>query len=168
MTSSFDLDPDHFTPGAIGPPGQRVFYLQAAEGSQVVSFRLEKQQVAAMAEYLAGILEDLPAFTWPEPDASELREPVVTEWVVGTIAVAYEEATDEVLVVAEELVDPDDAERADVAPATARFRLTRPQVALFIGRAAALVLGGRPPCPLCGRPVDPRGHVCPRSNGHHA
>jgi uncharacterized repeat protein (TIGR03847 family) len=167
LTSSFDLDPDHFAPGAIGPPGGRVFYLQVAEGDRLATFRLEKQQVAAMAEYLAGILEDLPAFTWPDVDGFELREPVVTEWVVGTIAVAYEEAADRILVVVEELVDPEDEARADEAPATARFRVTRPQVALFIGRAATLILGGRPPCPLCGRPVDPEGHVCPRSNGHH-
>ena len=32
---------------------------------------------------------------------------------------------------------------------------------------ADVVAAGRPPCPLCGAPMDPAGHVCPRSNGHH-
>ncbi|HYF46921.1 MAG TPA: DUF3090 family protein, partial [Acidimicrobiales bacterium] len=59
--SDFDLrQPDRFTTGAIGEPGSRVFYLQAVEGAEVVSLRLEKQQVAALAQYLQGILSDLP------------------------------------------------------------------------------------------------------------
>ena len=30
---SFEVDsPDHFTAGAVGPPGQRVFYLQSRDG----------------------------------------------------------------------------------------------------------------------------------------
>jgi hypothetical protein len=26
--------------------------------------------------------------------------------------------------------------------------------------------GSRPNCPVCSGPMDPTGHVCPRSNGH--
>jgi hypothetical protein len=33
-------------------------------------------------------------------------------------------------------------------------------------RAARIVAAGRPPCPLCGAPLDPQGHICPRRNGH--
>ena len=28
------------------------------------------------------------------------------------------------------------------------------------------VAAGRPPCPFCGDPLDPSGHVCPRANGY--
>ena len=49
----------------------------------------------------------------------------------------------------------------------ARFSLTRGQVASFVVRAATLVAAGRPPCPLCGRPLDPEGHVCIKTNGHN-
>ena len=38
--------------------------------------------------------------------------------------------------------------------------------AAFIRDGAQLVVAGRPACPICGRPMDPDGHVCPRSNGH--
>jgi uncharacterized repeat protein (TIGR03847 family) len=58
----------------------------------------------------------------------------------------------------------DDGETS--AGASARFRLTRAQVAAFVTRARELVAAGRPPCPLCGGPLDPDGHVCPRTNGH--
>lgn len=167
MTSSFELRPERFVPGAVGEPGRRVFYLQAVEGSQVVSLKLEKQQVAALAEYLAGILADLsPVEPQPLADA-DLVEPVVAEWSVGSLAVAYDEASDRLLIVAEELVVIDEeTELPDHPPATARFHVTRDQVDGFIRLAVHLVQGGRPLCPLCGLPIDPDGHVCPRSNGH--
>jgi uncharacterized repeat protein (TIGR03847 family) len=166
MSASFELEPDRFVPGTVGPPGQRVFYVQAVQGIDVVSLRLEKQQVAALAEYLAAVLADLP----PSPGAgvpTELIEPVVDEWTVGSLAVAYDEADDRVLIVAEELVevDPDTGESL-TEPASARFLLRREQVTAFIEHAVHVVLAGRPPCPICGRPLNPEGHQCPRSNGH--
>jgi uncharacterized repeat protein (TIGR03847 family) len=171
MNSSFQFDaPERFTTGTVGEPGHRVFYLQAAEEGSVATLRLEKQQVAALAEYLAGILADLPDAA-DEPTDLDLIEPVVAEWVVGSLAVAYEEAADRILLVAEELVaqpDDEDDEAPDVddeeEPASARFRLTRDQVAAFIRRAAELMVSGRPLCQLCGRPIDPEGHACPRLN----
>jgi uncharacterized repeat protein (TIGR03847 family) len=168
VSTSFQFDaPDRFTAGTVGEPGHRVFYLQAAERGAVATLRLEKQQVAALAEYLAGILADLPD-AQDEPTDIDLEEPVVAEWVVGSLAVAYEEAADRILLVAEELVpeaDDDDEEPIEPPdPASARFRLTRDQVAAFIRRAAELVVSGRPLCPLCGRPIDPEGHACPRLN----
>lgn len=171
MTSSFEMHTDRFVSGAIGPAGDRVFYLQATEGDDVVSLRLEKQQVAALAEYLAGILADLPTPDEIVAADSDLVEPVIAEWVVGSLAVAYDEGEDRVLIVAEELLpEADDDELADVldtAPSTARLHVTRAQVAHFVRHAVDLVMAGRPACPLCGRPMDPEGHVCPKTNGHH-
>ncbi len=172
MSTSFEfLEPDHFTAGTIGEPGRRVFYLQARQDAHVVSLRLEKQQVAALGEYLAGILADLPDAE-PLPVSLELIEPIVAEWVIGSLAVAYEEADDRILLVAEELivVDEDEAEEIATDPsslpegASARFRLSRSQVLAFIRTAAELVTSGRPLCRLCGKPMDPDGHACPRLN----
>jgi uncharacterized repeat protein (TIGR03847 family) len=63
----------------------------------------------------------------------------------------------------EQLTDPDEV---DPEPARLRVQLERAQVAAFVEHARALVEAGRPPCPLCGQPLDPIGHVCPRTNGH--
>jgi len=176
VTSSFDFDaPDHVTAGAIGEPGQRVFYLQARQAGSVVSLRLEKQQVAALCEYLAGILNDLATVTDPVPPDLELIEPVVAEWVTGALAVAYEEHDDRILLVAEEFRpepedDEDDDEDAGLIDdtqepaATARFRLTRAQVLGLVRHASSIVAAGRPYCRVCGRPMDPGGHFCPRNN----
>jgi uncharacterized repeat protein (TIGR03847 family) len=75
MSSSFELgEPDAFTTGAVGPPGERVFFLQAREGEVCVSLKCEKEQVRALAEYLAGLLEDLqPLAIDVAPTAHERR-----------------------------------------------------------------------------------------------
>ena len=53
-------DTDGFTAGAVGPQGRRVFFLQARRGGQVVSLKIEKQQVSGLADFLDGLMEDLP------------------------------------------------------------------------------------------------------------
>ena len=174
MTESFDLtSPHHFTPGTIGEPGQRVFFVQAAEGATTVTLKVEKTQVAALAQYMAELLADLP----PVPDDElpfdlELLEPVVAEWVVGTIGVAFDENRDRMVVtfqelqVVEESDDPLLVDDVDAAGSLATVVVTRPQAMGFVRRAAELVSSGRPPCTLCGRPLDPEGHVCIKTNGH--
>lgn len=155
--TSYD-DPDVFVTGAVGEPGARVFYLQARAGADVTSIKLEKQQVLALAEYLAGLLHDLPAPDAPPPTAAFL-DPGIPHWTVGTIGVAYDNDRDRIVIVAEELV-PDDDEPGE----TLRVAVTRSQVRALIEQAEQLMSGGRPPCRLCGAPVDPTGHACPRSN----
>jgi hypothetical protein len=34
----------------------------------------------------------------------------------------------------------------------------------FVTTSDDLMSKGRPPCRLCGQPVDPSGHACPRLN----
>ena len=152
------LDPEIFTAGTIGPPGQRVFFLQAGDGNTISSVRLEKQQVSALAEYLAGMLHDLPAPS-DVPPAPALAEPVEAEWAVGNIGVAYDNDLDRIIIVAEELV-PEDTPEGECL----RVVVSRSQVRAFIERAEDLMAGGRPPSRICGAPMDPSGHACPRAN----
>ncbi|HEX4820723.1 MAG TPA: DUF3090 family protein [Acidimicrobiales bacterium] len=164
-SASFDIDaPMVFTTGTVGEPGHRVFYLQAQGDGVVVSLKLEKQQVGALAEYLSGLLADLPTVDDARiPTLLDLVTPIVPEWTVGSLAVAWDEVNDRMVLVAEEVLAEEELEAGE-SPATARFRLTREQVAGFVERARELVAGGRPPCPLCGGPLDPEGHACPRLN----
>jgi uncharacterized repeat protein (TIGR03847 family) len=160
--SPFDLpSPDVFTAGTVGPPGQRVFYLQTRDDQLVVSVRCEKQQVAALADYFDGLLDDLePAPYGLAGGDLRLAEPVQEIWTVGAIGVAYDEPADRIVVVLEELTDDDEAEDG----ASVKVRLNRAQVAAFVSHARQLVEAGRPPCRFCGLPVDPDGHPCPRMN----
>ncbi len=149
----------------MGEPGSRVFFLQAVEGTQVVSLRLEKQQVGALGQYLQGVLSRPARSSRPTelPVRLDLVEPVVAEWVVGTLGVAY-----------------DDASRTgSCSRPTSWSTRTTTRTAAWPGStspgprswpsasyAEDLVAAGRPPCPICGQPMDPDGHICPRSNGH--
>lgn len=166
MSTSFHFDDiDRFTTGTVGEPGQRVFYLQIQVGTQVVSFRLEKMQVASLVGFLTDLLADLPPTDELLVDMS-LSEPVVAEWVLGAIGARYEESADRIMLVADELVTGDDEGDIDDG-ASLRFLATREQMAAFAVRARAVVGAGRPPCPLCGAPIDSDGHMCVRTNGHH-
>jgi uncharacterized repeat protein (TIGR03847 family) len=162
--NSYDFtDPDHFVTGAVGPAGQRIFYLQAREAGQIVSLKLEKQQVAALADYLDRLLEDLPTVQAASAVATLLIEPISPAWTIGGLGVVYNERADRVILIAEELVVEEEPS-PDVAPAEARFHLERSQVVGFVAQARAIVAAGRPPCPYCGRPFDPLSGFCPCVN----
>lgn len=172
MTASFDLtSPRHFTAGTVGEPGQRVFFVQAADAAVTVTLKVEKTQVAALAQYMAELLADLPPVPDEEvPHDLELLEPVVAEWVVGTIGVAFDEHRDRMVVTFQEIQVVEESDEPilepDDAGSLATVVVTRGQSLAFVRRAAELVSSGRPPCTLCGRPLDPQGHVCIKTNGH--
>ena len=169
---SFEVDsPDHFTAGAVGPPGQRVFFLQSRDGTRLITLKVEKEHVRALAEYVSGLLARVKGAPGAARGGGELIEPLDVAWDVGSLAVGYDESQDRVVVEASELIEAEETEEERTAapepePATARFRITRAQAAAFVERANALMKGGRPTCPVCSRPMDPAGHVCPRANGH--
>ena len=119
MAASFDFEaPDFFTTGTVGVPGRRTFYLQAREAGNVVTLKLEKEQIRALAEYLAKLLNDLPK-PGALPRDMALLEPVSEAWVVGSLGVAYDESADRILIVAEELTEEteEDEDEEDDEPA---------------------------------------------------
>jgi uncharacterized repeat protein (TIGR03847 family) len=185
--SSFDLgDIDAFTTGTVGRPGERVFYMQARAGRDVVTFRCEKQQVAVLGSSLDRLLADLPSPTdGPLPTALELVEPIQPVWVVGQMTLAFDPGRDRFVLdlwelVPEDLesddrdegdeggtartVDEDDDEDDSASRARARIMLSRGQALAFARHAERVVAAGRPACRFCGGPIDPDGHACPRMN----
>jgi len=173
--------PDRFVAGTVGEPGERTFYLQASGGGRLVSVALEKVQVAALAEKVDELLDEVrrrqgddsavPASPPGElEDVAPLDAPIEEEFRVGTLALAWDDTDGSVLIEAQSEA-PDD-EAADPAAGTEftgdmlRVRLTPARARAFARRAQRVVAAGRPPCPLCGNPLDPRGHICPRQNGH--
>ena len=181
MSESFEFrETTHFTAGAVGEPGQRVFYLQLGDLERQVSVKVEKQQVAALAQFLRTLLQDLPAQSDPHP-STEFVEPAVAEWIVGQIAVGVDEADSQIILVVEEIVveadddleDEDDEIAEAIAEllgertsdgASIRAHVDARLAAEFVATADELIKKGRPPCRLCGLPLDPTGHACPRLN----
>jgi uncharacterized repeat protein (TIGR03847 family) len=160
MSEGYDLSaPERLTVGAVGPVGNRLFLLQCRQGPVLLTLKIEKQQVAVVADYLARIVRDQPS-PGHLPEELALEEPADPAWVIGTVGVSYDQADDRVILVIEELVPEDET------GAIARLSVSREQAAAFAIQATRLVESGRPPCPLCGSPLDPSGHECPRTNGH--
>jgi uncharacterized repeat protein (TIGR03847 family) len=169
VSGSFDLSAvDRITVGTVGPTGQRTFFLQARQAGQLLTLKMEKQQVAALARHLADLLADLPSIgSLPDDAELELEEPAIAEWAVGSLRVEYDGDLDQIVIVAEEIetIDEEGIPIEDEG-ASARLAASREQIAALAIRGTALVEAGRPPCPLCGYPLDPAGHSCPRTNGH--
>jgi len=159
VTEAYDLSADRLCVGTVGPVGSRLFLIQCRQGDTLLTLKIEKQQVAAMSDLLARVVKD-QARPGHLPDGLALEEPAEPAWTIGTVGVSFDEAEDRVVLVIEELVVEGEV------GAIARVSVTREQAAAFSIQATRLVESGRPPCPLCGSPLDPSGHECPRTNGH--
>lgn len=165
--------PERFVAGTVGEAGERTFYLQATGQGRTVSVALEKAQVLVLAERLAELVENVRRTTGlaavAADDTAPLDTPVEEEFRVGSMGLAWD-PEDEVCVL-EALAQSEDPDveplsDADEGPDVLRVRLGLGAAQGFVTRALRVVAAGRPPCPLCGLPLDPRGHVCPRQNGH--
>ena len=173
--------PDRFVAGAVGSPGERTFYLQASAAGRVTSVTLEKFQVSLLAERLDELLDEVLRRTGgqagvPAAAAAELADdgplelPLMEEFRVGAIALAWDGEDERVVIEAQEEsenpVEPLADDVPESGPAVLRVRITPAEARAFSRRALQIVAQGRPACPLCGLPLDAEGHVCPRQNGH--
>lgn len=179
---------DVFTSGAVGEPGQRIFYLQVRTGTNVVTVRCEKQQVATISAYLRRALADLPVPEGQPPrEIMRLSEPLEEEFILGAAALEFSASADhfvlymkeltpaDVTVVDDDLDDLDfesqddndgvEDELEDVTEgARLRLGLTAAQAMAFCENSDRIVTAGRPTCIYCERPIDADGHFCPRMN----
>jgi uncharacterized repeat protein (TIGR03847 family) len=172
-------NPDQFLAGTVGEPGDRTFFLQAREGSRIVSVSLEKIQVAAVCQRLTELLDELDqrgiqgtGELDDTPVVRALDEPINEAFRVGTLSLGWDTGAELVLIEAREITDDDDDDDAfsddedEDGPDLLRVRLSAAVAREFVAVALQVIASGRPPCPLCGQPLDPQGHLCPRRNGH--
>jgi uncharacterized repeat protein (TIGR03847 family) len=171
MSFFYEFDPtDIFTTGAIGQPGERVFYVQALADGQVISAKCEKQQVIALAQYLRNLLSDLPTPTaTPSQQDMTLRSPVEQDFVLGTVGLGLDRSSGKVVIQLDELQLVDEENEFLEIPeddeiGRMRVFLTAEQATAFCEHAEQVVQAGREQCRWCGGPIDPVGHACPRLN----
>lgn len=167
MARHIELNPvSYITIGTQGAPGQRTFYLQGSRGTHIISLVIEKEQALMLANSFESLLEELDkrkaTSAQQEPIWTDmrLREPVESLFRVGNMGLGYNEDTDQVVLVAYELVDEDEE------PSIVSFWASRSQVQSLIQHTLDVVKSGRPICGNCGLPIDPDGHFCPNRNGH--
>lgn len=167
MRHSF-TNPQRCVAGTIGEPGERAFFIQARSDSRVISVAVEKAQVQAVASRLEMMIAEVRKTnplvlveTLPTDDAP-LETPVDEEFQVGAISLAW---NDETQLIALELYELEDDEE-DTEGGVLEINFSLGMAAAFAQRSKAVVNAGRLPCPFCGIPIDPRGHLCPRANGY--
>jgi uncharacterized repeat protein (TIGR03847 family) len=185
--------PQRLVVGTVGQPGGRTFFIQARGEGQLTSVVVEKQQVAALAERLDLLLDEVvrssggtttvPAVAPVElTDTLPLDQPIIEEFRVGALGLGWDPDAERVVIEALAITDTIDATDDDddddegssllrdddsEGPDLMRVRISGAVARAFTKRALAIVAAGRPPCQFCGQPLDPESHVCARSNGHH-
>lgn len=164
--TQIELDPaDFVTVGTVGPKGRRLFHLQAASSSQVVTLIIEKEQARALSEAIDAMLAELGIRDTPEsepetpavsPDMA-LRDPIEPLFRVAQLGLGYDEERDMVVLVAQELVpsdeDADDSETSEPVeePSIVHIWASRTVIQALSRHAIHVVKQGRPD---------------PKNNGH--
>jgi uncharacterized repeat protein (TIGR03847 family) len=160
--------PERFVAGTVGEPGERAFYLQIRSNARLFSVAVEKAQVQAISARLEVmlaeirksnplmIIEKLPI------DDAPLESPIDAEFQIGAMSLAWDEESKLICVELFELEDDQEDSEGEVV----EINITVAMAAAFAARSKAVVNAGRLPCPFCGIPIDPRGHLCPRANGY--
>ena len=160
--------PERFVAGTVGEPGERAFYIQIRSNARLFSVAVEKAQVQAISARLEVmiaeirksnplmIIEKLPI------DDAPLESPIDAEFQIGAMSLAWDEESKLICVELFELEDDEE----DAEGGVVEINITVAMAAAFAARSKAVVNAGRLPCPFCGIPIDPRGHLCPRANGY--
>jgi uncharacterized repeat protein (TIGR03847 family) len=173
MADIVEFDPvDSLSAGSFGVPGDRTFLIQARKGSAVLSVLVEKEQIALLSveaeQFLARLDDEYPEQV---PAVSPLEAPVaeaVPLFRARLIGLGFDPERELVLLELRETAVDEEGEAPpsleDSEGHVARLYASRAQLRAMARIGAESVSGGRPPCPLCDRPMDPSGHICPRWN----
>ena len=160
--------PERFIAGTVGEPGERAFYIQVRTSSRLFSVAVEKAQVQAITARLDVMISEIrksnPLINidkFPLDDAP-LESPVDAEFQVGAMSLAWDEEQKLICIELYELEEDEEDSEGEVVEVTISLGMA----AAFSIRSKAVVNAGRIPCPFCGIPIDPRGHLCPRANGY--
>ncbi len=175
MAEEIEVRPvTHITADAIGPPGQRVFYIQGQQDARTITLVAEKFQVQSLSvgveQFLAEIQEKYPELEEASPeyveDAMRIHPPVDPLFRVGELALGYDQENDLVILVTREVQSDEESEQE---PRVVRFWCARSQMRALAHWGIEVASRGRPLCPQCSAPIDPEeGHFCPKKNGHRA
>jgi uncharacterized repeat protein (TIGR03847 family) len=176
----YEFNPvERFVAGTVGEPGERTFFIQARTGTRVVSVVVEKSQVIALGERTKIMLREIKksdptiVIKSNETDDAPLEQPIFEEFRAGVIAMAWDSENSVLVYELREVTSNDDDtddevvfDEKDLSVDLLRVHVSPTQAASFSKRCLSLASAGRIPCPFCGIPIDPNGHLCPRSNGY--
>lgn len=169
--------------GTVGQPGERQFFLQVISAQATTCVAIEKTQAVALCERLRLMMRELRRNQLAsldelnvamQHDDSSLEFPITEDFKVGVIAISWDQERQRIQIEAQsvgdesitELLGEEEAILIEDAPDLLTFKLRIHQARSFCERTESVIAAGRQPCPFCGMPVDPAGHLCPRANGY--
>ena len=147
-------------PEALGEPGRRTFRVRAESGSSAAAIWLEKEQLFQLAMAMQRIVASMPdddSASGSPPTDREASPLTMLDFRASKLALGYDGNRAMFII---------DAHDQDEDTASVRVWASAEQVAEFTKEALHVCASGRPLCPLCGSPINPDGHLCPRANGH--
>ena len=150
----------------FGEPGQRTFRLVVEAGGMQGLVWLEKEQLSQLGVYLQSAVQGLSReertrrSTFREPPWSGSRLPI--DFKARRVLVSHDQTNSAFYLQAHQ----DDEDQPDPEASSVSFWITTDQAEALAEAALRICAAGRPNCFLCGLPINPDGHMCPRSNGH--
>lgn len=159
MSQHIELNPvTHLTVGTQGKPGSRVFYLQGSQNNQTISLVIEKEQARMLANSMESLLAEL-AERKPKPVEKgqvwhdmRLKEPVEDHFRVGNMGLGFNEESNQIVLVAYELVEEDEE------PNVVSFWANPEIMETLIPHVRDVIRSGRF--------VDTGNEKAPQQNGH--
>ncbi|PKB83095.1 MAG: hypothetical protein BZY88_03245 [SAR202 cluster bacterium Io17-Chloro-G9] len=156
----------------FGEPGQRTFRLNLDAGEAHCTVWLEKEQLFQLGVYLQDAVEAIS-----EEEKGRESQPQEQEWSgggeevdfkAGQMLITHDKPANSFYLLAYERENPEaePSETETQDPVSVSFSISPTQAQALSEDALRICAAGRPNCFLCGEPINPEGHVCPRSNGH--
>ncbi len=156
----------YIEPRTFGEPGQRTFNLVLEAGAANCTVWLEKEQLFQLGIYLQEVVEAMsPEDKQRQGLTSEPEwsgEGISVDFKAGQMMLSHDPDSNSFRLLAYELEEEGAGEETD----SVGFNISVAQAESVAEEALRICAAGRPRCFLCGQPINPDGHACPRSNGH--
>jgi len=154
---------------SIGEPGRRTFRLLLDAGNSHCTLWLEKEQLFQLGVHLRDALDSLSEEDRGQEsqhhDGSWSGDGEEVDFKAGAMGLRHDKNANSFYISAIERENPE-AEAGAEPLISISFWISLVQAKTLAEDALRICASGRPMCFLCGQPIDPDGHVCPRANGH--
>ena len=171
----------------FGEPGRRTFRIDAHAGPATCTVWMEKEQLQQLGVYLRDMVGRL---SQEDRDRnSDLREEgwsggeLTIDFKAGQMLLSYDQDSNAFYLQAyereaAELLEEEPSQSAEgstpdnegnaepIETESVGFWITTAQATILGEESLKICAAGRPTCFLCGQPISPEGHACPRANGH--
>ena len=155
----------------FGQPGRRTFRLELQSGSASCFLWLEKEQLFQLGvylrDYVAGLSDEDRGKDSAPQEPGWLGGETSIDFKAGQMYLSHDRETNSFYMQAHERETDEERETDSEGEAdSVSFWMTLPQATALGEESLRICAAGRPNCFLCGQPINPEGHVCPRANGH--